>query len=112
MALNETPGQKASPAPVGSSFSGAAPGWIFPLYAVGMVLVFIGERVLSGLDKGAGAATALGLVAVIAATGLRFSPRFKSGGERKSIESLLALLSLAGLVAVALFRLGHGLSPA
>jgi hypothetical protein len=103
MALNETPDRKPSAAPAASSFSGAAPSWIFPLYAAGMVLVFIGERVLSGLDKGAGAATALGLVAVVAATGLRFSPRFKSGGERKSIESLLALLSLAGLVAVAIY---------
>ncbi len=103
MALNETPAQKASLAPTASSFSGAAPGWIFPLYAVGMVLVFIGERVLSGLEKGAGAATAVGVLAVVAATAARFSPRFKSGGERKSIESLLALLSLAGLLALAIY---------
>ena len=103
MALNETPAQKASLAPTASSFSGAAPGWIFPLYAVGMVLVFIGERVLSGLEKGAGAATALGVLAAVAATAARFSPRFKSGGERRSIESLLALLSLAGLLALAIY---------
>ena len=67
-----------------------APGWVFPLYAGGMVLVFLGERVLSGLEKGAGAATALGVLCVIAATALRFAPRFKTGGERKSIESVLA----------------------
>ncbi len=30
----------------------AAPGWVFPLYAGGMGLVFLGERVLSGLEKG------------------------------------------------------------
>ena len=27
----------------------AAPGWVFPLYAGGMGLVFVGERVLWGL---------------------------------------------------------------
>ncbi|MEP7049761.1 MAG: Gldg family protein [Pseudomonadota bacterium] len=101
MALNEpvahTPG-----GPVGVSM-GAAPGWIFPLYGTGMVLVFLGERVLSGLEKGAGAATALGLLCVLIATALRFSPRFKSGGERKSIETLLALLSVAGLVALGIY---------
>jgi hypothetical protein len=103
MALNDSLERKPSAAPVASSFVGAAPGWIFPLYAVGMLLVFIGERVLSGLEKGAGAATALGVLAVVAATAVRFSPRFKSGGERKSIESLLAVLSLAGVLALAIY---------
>jgi gliding motility-associatede transport system auxiliary component len=106
MALNESdtqPPRKSTSALGATPFVGAAPSWIFPLYVAGMVLVFIGERVLSGLDKGAGAATALGVLAVVAATGLRFSPRFKSGGERKSIESLLAVLSLAGLVALAIY---------
>jgi len=81
----------------------AAPGWVFPLYAFGMGLVFLGERVLSGLEKGAGAASALGVLCVVAASGLRFSPRFKTGGERKSIESVLAALSLAGLLALAIY---------
>ena len=82
---------------------GAAPGWVFPLYAAGMVFVFLGERVLSGLDKGAGAVTAIGILCVVLATALRFSPRFKSGGERKSIETLLALLSLTGVVALGIY---------
>jgi len=80
-----------------------APAWIFPLYAGGMGLVFLGERVLSGLEKGAGAATALGVLCVVAATALRFSPRFKTGGERQSIESVLAALSLSGLVALLIY---------
>jgi len=81
----------------------AAPGWVFPLYAGGMALVFLGERVLSGLEKGAGAATALGVLCVVAATAVRFSPRFKQGGERKSIEAVLAVLSLTGLLALAVY---------
>jgi len=81
----------------------AAPGWIFPLYAAGMGLVFLGERVLSGLEKGGGAATAIGVLCVVAATALRFAPRFKTGGERKSIEAVLAVLSLTGLLALGVY---------
>ena len=80
-----------------------APAWVFPLYAAGLALVFLGQRVLSGLEKGGGAVTALGALCVVAATALRFSPRFKTGGERQSIESLLAVLSLTGLLALALY---------
>ena len=100
MALNDQSVAKTSAAaePVG-----AAPAWVFPLYAGGMALVFLGQRVLSGLEKGAGAVTALGLLCVVLASALRFSPRFKSGGERKSIETLLALLSLAGVLALAIY---------
>ena len=81
----------------------AAPGWVFPLYAGGMALVFLGERVLSGLEKGGGAATALGVLCVVVATALRFSPRFKTGGERKSIEAVLAVLSLTGVLALGVY---------
>ena len=102
MALNDSPGPKGG-AEVKATANAATPGWVFPLFAAGMALVFLGERVLSGLEKGAGAVTALGVVFAVAATALRFSPRFKGGGERKSIESLLAILSVVGLVAVALY---------
>lgn len=80
-----------------------APGWLLPLYLGGLALVLIGERVLSGLEKGAGMVTALGAVAVVLATALRFSPKFKSQGERAKIERLLAFLSIGGLVALAIY---------
>jgi hypothetical protein len=101
MALN--PSSEPQPSAAPKAEGRAAPGWVFPLYALGMGLVFLGERVLSGLEKGAGAVTALGLVCVVAATAVRFSPRFKTGGERKSIESLLAILSLAGVCSLAIY---------
>jgi hypothetical protein len=96
MALNESREMSATE-------GRGAPSWVFPLYAGGMGLVFLGERVLSGLEKGASAATALGVLCVVAATALRFSPRFKTGGERKSIEAVLAVLSLTGLLALAIY---------
>jgi hypothetical protein len=85
------------------STGSGAPGWILPLYLGGLALVLVGERVLSGLEKGAGLFTALGVLAVLAATALRFSPKFKAQGERANIERLLALLSLLGVVALAAY---------
>lgn len=81
----------------------SAPGWIFISYLAGLVLVYAGERVLSGLPKGAGVVSALGVLLVLAATALRFAPRFRGGGERKSIESLLALLSVIGLLGLLIY---------
>ena len=93
MALTEASGA----APAVTRRPETAPNWIFPLFVAGLVLVYIGERVLSGMPKGAGFVSSLGVLAAIAATVLRFSPRFRAGGERKSIESLLAVLSALGL---------------
>lgn len=81
----------------------SAPGWIFIAYLAGLVLVYGGERVLSGLPKGAGFVSALGVLLALAATALRFVPRFRSGGERKSIESLLAVLSVIGLLGLLIY---------
>ncbi len=80
-----------------------APGWLLPLYVGGLALVLMGERVLSGLEKGSGVVTALGVLAVVLATALRFSPKFKSQGERANIERLLSLLSVLGLVALGIY---------
>ena len=80
-----------------------APGWLLPLYVGGLALVLMGERILSGLEKGAGVVTALGVMAVALATALRFSPKFKAQGERATIERLFSLLSIAGLLALAIY---------
>ncbi|MGC4088600.1 MAG: Gldg family protein [Polyangiaceae bacterium] len=88
---------------VAPSAGRSAPGWIIVLYLGGLVLVYLGERVLSGLPKGGGVVSLLGVLATLSATVLRFSPRFRGGGERRSIESLLAILSLVGLLGVLVY---------
>jgi hypothetical protein len=94
-----TPGAGAAPAAGPRS----APDWLLFLYLGGLAFVYLGERVLSGLEKGTAFVTGAGVLAVLAATLLRFSPRFRAGGERRSIETLLAALSLAGVLALALY---------
>ena len=103
--------QSSSPVankPAGSGLSAVAagtgaPGFLFPVYLGGLAFVLLGERVLAGLEKGAGLATALGVLAMVVATALRFSPKYRAQGERAAIERLLALLSVLGLVALAVY---------
>ena len=83
----------------------SAPGWVLGLYLGGLALVYTGEHVLSGLEKGPAAVTAVGVILVVIATGLRLSPRFRAGGDRRSIESLLAVLSGVGLLGLVLYFL-------
>lgn len=103
MAVVENGKSSAPTKPAPTKAPASAPGWVLGLYLGGFVLVYVGERVLSGLEKGAGFVTLLGVLGVLLGTGLRFSPRFRSGGERRSIERLLAVLSVVGLVGVGLY---------
>jgi len=107
MSAEQKPGAPAArPAASGLSAIAAgtgAPGWLFPLYLGGLAFVFLGERVLSGLEKGAGIVTALGVIGMALATLFRFSPKFRSQGERGAIERLIAILSIVGLVALAIY---------
>jgi hypothetical protein len=103
-----TPEPKPAPertAPAKAPEPSSAPSWLLALYLGGLVLVYMGERVLSGLEKGAGFITSLGVLGVVVSTLLRFAPRFRSGGERVAIERLLALLSATGVLALVLYGL-------
>lgn len=82
----------------------AAPTWVVPLYLTGLVLVYLGERVLATWEPHL-SVTGVGVAAVVIATALRFAPRFRAGGERQGIENLLAILSVVGLVGLALYAL-------
>jgi hypothetical protein len=80
-----------------------APAWVVPLYVGGLVLIYIGERVLSTFDAGHWVATAPGIAAVLIATATRFVPTWQAGGERGRIEKLLGILSVIGLVALCVY---------
>lgn len=93
---------RPSPAHAVSAGQGA-PAWVVPVYFAGLVLVFAGQRALSALENGATMLTLAGAVLVLMATLLRFSPKFAASGERGSIETLMRITSLLGLVALAIY---------
>jgi hypothetical protein len=80
-----------------------APAWVVPLYVGGLVVVYLGERVLSTFDSGHWAATGLGIAFVLVATAARFVPTWQAGGERGRIEKLLGILSVLGVVALVVY---------
>ncbi len=97
------PAKRVAPGGHGASGGHGAPAWIVPVYLSGLVLVFAGQRALSALESGATMLTLAGAVLVLMATLLRFSPKFGAAGERGSIETLMRVTSLVGLVALAIY---------
>ncbi|MBI3201167.1 MAG: Gldg family protein [Myxococcales bacterium] len=83
-----------------------APLWVVPAYVVGLILVYLGERVLEPMPTAHYVVTATGLGAVTGATVVRFLPKFRVGGERSDIEKLLGVLSVLGALALAIYFVG------
>jgi hypothetical protein len=93
MAMSETAGQDR---PLAKS---ARWSW---LWAAGMLLVFVGERMI-GAGKSRGVATSLGLVAVLAAMAVRFVRARAAAPDRRKVEETLLGLYALGLLAVVLY---------
>lgn len=78
------------------------PSWyVSTLYFFGMLLVFIGERII-----GAGSAralTAVGVIGIGAAVAIRAARTRQADVERRAVERMLLALYTVGLVAVALY---------
>lgn len=72
------------------------------LYGAGMLLVFVGERLI-GTGSGRGVATVVGLVAVIAALVARIARARKAAPDRRQAEDTLIRLYAVGLLAVVLY---------
>ena len=96
------PAAKAPP-PAREVRGPGAPLWVVPLYVGGLILVYLGERVLEATPAAHWIATGAGLLAVLVATMVRFAPRFRVGGERRDIERLLAVLSVIGIVGLLVY---------
>lgn len=83
---------------------------VFPsvLFGLGLVLVYVGERILA-VGKPSATLTIAGLVLLLAATGARaHQAAVRPAGSRHAERSLL-LLQVVGLVAIGLFFLGSDL---
>ncbi len=77
-------------------------GALVPLYLGGLVLVFVGERVVGAGTAGT-VVTGLGVATAVAVTALRFLVAQKAEGDRKVAERTLAIFALLGLVALGLY---------
>jgi hypothetical protein len=76
-------------------------------YLAGMLLVFLGQRVLDGRDAWQTGLTVLGLVGLAAAAGLRVrAGRRETDAGRQAGQRLALRLGLGGVGAVAIYALG------
>jgi hypothetical protein len=97
--------ERVSEAPSGQPPAlGGAPGWVAPMFVTGLVLVYLGERVLEASPTWHWAATGVGVALALVATLVRFAPKWRAAaGEQRGIERLLGVLSLIGLAALAIY---------
>ncbi len=91
-------GKPAPPVKVSGS-----PAWTALAYVGGLVLLYIGERVVVTEDKLKLVVNVLGVALVLLATAIRFAPKYRGEGERASIERLLGGLSVVGLVGILVY---------
>lgn len=80
-----------------------APVWLVPLYLASLIVIYVGQRVLSGLEQASLVVTVVGLLLLLFSALAHFSPRFRSRGDRRQIENLMAVLALIGLAGVIVY---------
>ncbi|MET0410008.1 MAG: Gldg family protein, partial [Polyangiaceae bacterium] len=108
MALSDDK-NKGAPAPatkaaaIAPHVGGKAQAWLVPAYMAGLVLLYLGERVIVTAPTAKLLASGLGVALLLFTTVARFVPTFQSGGQRASIERLLGLLSVGGLLAIVIY---------
>jgi hypothetical protein len=77
--------------------------WLVPAYAFGLLLLLVGERVVQSDDVLRYAFSGLGVASMLVTTLVRVRAAMSAGGERRSVERILAFLMAGGLVAIAIY---------
>lgn len=80
-----------------------APAWVAGMFALGLVVLFLGQRVVVEWELLATGASALGILLAVGATALRLAPAFRAAAEHARISNLLAFLQGLGLLGVAIY---------
>ena len=98
----QAPAPKAGGA-AGAAGPGGAPAWVVPAYLIGLVLLYLAQRVIVTLDHVSLVLSLIGVALVLGATVVRFLPQFRGPADRNSIEKLFGGLSLLGLLGLVLY---------
>jgi hypothetical protein len=77
--------------------------WLVPIYVVSLALLFVGERIVPADEVLRYAFSGLGAAGALGSTLYRLRTMAAASGERRRVESLLALLMAGGLVAILMY---------
>lgn len=83
----------------------ASPWWASLGFAIGLILIFVGERAFAHSDSIAPIATWLGVAIVVGITGLRAWTMVGSRGARRRVEAVMLACQLGALAALAIYVL-------
>jgi hypothetical protein len=83
----------------------STPWWVSVLLALGLLLLFAGQRVLVHLESVSTVLTWLGLILVAGSTGIRAWAFRREQGKRKSVESLLLICHGGAILALVIYFL-------
>lgn len=83
----------------------STPWWVSALLALGLLLLFAGQRVLAHLDTTSTVLTWFGLILIAGSTGIRFWAFRREAGKRKSVERLLLLCHGGAILALVIYFL-------
>jgi hypothetical protein len=81
----------------------AAPVWLSVLFLSGLVLLYLGQRVVLKWESVATGVSWLGVTAMVLATAGRFAPLFRARGAHAEIARVLDGLQLLGMLGVLLY---------
>lgn len=80
--------------------------WTAVAYFAGLILVYLGERILIGSEALARVSSVLGVALAVAATAIRFSQSGTALRDRDAIARLLGALQTIGLLGLAIYFAG------
>lgn len=83
----------------------ASPWWASLVFGVGLFFILLGQRLFGHLPTLKMTMTVIGLIAVIAITGLRGFTAMRTQGARRAVERTLLLCQLGVLVSLVLYAL-------
>jgi hypothetical protein len=81
----------------------SAPAWIATTFFSGLVVLFLGQRVVLAWESVATAASWLGVAIAVGATLFRLTPKFRGSGEHSRTANLFFGLQVLGLLGVGLY---------
>jgi hypothetical protein len=83
----------------------STPWWVSALLALGLLLLFAGQRVLAHLESVSTVLTWLGLILVAGSTGIRAWAYRREQGKRRAVERLLLLCHGGAILALVIYFL-------